>query len=125
MSETELAWAAGFFDGEGCSYMLKSTSSGTARRVYSAFRLAVAQVELQPLERFMRALGFGRINGPYQQKKASRRPHYQWCVSGMDAVSAIEAMWPYLSEPKRAQAQVNLELYKAQCDLPRKVNQYG
>lgn len=83
-TETELAWAAGFFDGEGWT-----TVSG--RYV----QIGVTQVEQQPLERFLKAVGWGSIS-------RSRRTA-AWRVSGEGAYRVIEALWPYLSDPKREQ----------------------
>ena len=59
----EIAWAAGFFDGEGCfSYIQK------ARYVC----LRIGQSELEPLERFREAVGLGKIYGPYSHTHKDR-----------------------------------------------------
>lgn len=60
-SETELAWAAGFFEGEGC------ISSARPRAVLR-IRAAVSQNGPHApaiLQRFVDAVGFGKVLGPY------------------------------------------------------------
>ena len=94
MSETELAWAAGFFDGEGCSHVARSTKPNVSPYV----RLAVAQKERGPLFRFQDAVGTGTINGPYGGGVS------YWSAGGrLQARAVMEKLWPYLSEPKRDQ----------------------
>ena len=62
--EQELAWAAGFWDGEGCtSFFMRR--SGPKRRRYRALLMQIYQSEQSTLERFRDAVGIGRFNGPY------------------------------------------------------------
>jgi hypothetical protein len=98
VSDTELAWAAGFFDGEG-SIMLK------AHRVrWREIVMSLTQAELTTLTRFRQAVGQGRIHGPYVYKQ--RKPHWRWTVEGSDRCGdVLEKLWPYLSGPKRQQAE--------------------
>jgi hypothetical protein len=100
----ELAWTAGFFDGEGSTY--NSTSpTGTA-----SVRLAVAQVDTRPLMRIRDAVGFGSVNGPYQRKNSPDQPIYYYSVTSFEHTQAFIAMlWKYLSAPKREQAIVALK----------------
>jgi hypothetical protein len=91
--ETDLAWAAGFFDGEGCTFIAR-------RKDLRLVRVAVSQKDLRPLERFQRAIGghgrvyLDRISGVSQ------------LVLDSDGVAraALRVLWPHLSEPKREQA---------------------
>jgi hypothetical protein len=95
MSQTELAWAAGFFDGEGNS-----------RATGATIQLSAVQTSLEPLERLQRALGGrGRI---VPRSIPNAKPHWlpQWiwkCWTREDTAAAIEAMWPYLCSIKRMQ----------------------
>ena len=52
----ELAWAAGFFDGEGCFCFSEAGQ-------YVC--VSITQTEREPLDRFERAVGLGKVNGPY------------------------------------------------------------
>jgi hypothetical protein len=93
VAETELAWAAGFFDGEGSTSLTKT-------RYLS---VSVNQKHLDPIERFHRALGgLGRV---YTVNTSARGIVYQWRASDRDGRPAIERLWPYLGEIKRAQAK--------------------
>jgi hypothetical protein len=79
----ELAWAAGFFDGEGCfSY------SEAGQYVC----ISITQSERHPLDRFCEAVGTGKVHGPYRQHQRdrwSKKPQYVFRSNGHDAVQAI------------------------------------
>ena len=93
-----LAWAAGFFDAEGCF-------SSTAR---VGICVSITQSDREPLERFRTAVGIGKIYGPYQANINDgyvRKPHYFFRAHGNERVQAILAMlWPWLGATKRQQA---------------------
>lgn len=93
----DLAWAAGFFDGEGTVLARQRTEK---RKELS---LSVSQSELTSLHRFHRAVGgIGKVRGPYQTK---HKPTYVFHAYGLPDVQAIIAMiWRWLGEPKRADA---------------------
>jgi hypothetical protein len=93
----EIAWAAGFFEGEG------------------SFSLAKHRDKLRPqvtmpqsgspalLERFWLAVGVGSITGPYNfaSQTLAKQPKWQYQAYGMKAASVMERLLPYLSGPKR------------------------
>jgi hypothetical protein len=88
----ELAWAAGFFDGEG-------TFSAPRRqdKKYCYLTLSVAQKDPRPLHRFVRAIGAANVTGPNKEGMH----HAQ--LTSTKAVLAAALLEPYLSEPKREQ----------------------
>ena len=102
---TEWAWAAGFFDGEGCiSYKRKG----------GLWRLVVQQNVREPLEVLERLFG-GTLYGPYTRQRSRNgvgewsNPYYVWRLNTQeDVVLALEAMYPYLTV-KREQAQTAVE----------------
>lgn len=102
MSDIELAWAAGFFDGEGT--VSQTTAKGTHKR-YLIVRLA--QTDRRPLERFAAAVGHGRVNGPYTHTKGEGRwsDFYTWQAGGSKAEMVLAKLDPFLSAPKREQAE--------------------
>src|SRR3990167_5406713 len=55
----EIAWAAGLFEGEGCISVHRSKG----RRPQP--KLNIAMTDLEPMERFAKALGVGNVTGPY------------------------------------------------------------
>ncbi len=96
INREELAWAAGFFDGEG--------HVGLASR---GLRASLTQCDPRPLHRFRAAvLGLGSISGPLRVKGHDNwSPRWTWCTQNFEGVQATVAMlWTFLSEPKRDQA---------------------
>lgn len=86
--QIELAWAAGFFDGEGStSFNLKDTRS---------LNMSISQVEYQPLRRFQ--LAIGDIGTIYWHNRIHILRLYN-----RNALVALQKLYPYLSEPKRNQ----------------------
>lgn len=99
INHIELAWAAGFFDGEGCV-------SGRGNRK-GLPQIAITQHESPDcLLRFKKAvLNRGRVYGPRWDKRG-RGPIYVYNASTFENAQFIVALlWKYLSEPKRECAQ--------------------
>ena len=95
----ELAWAAGFFDGEGT--VSQTSASGTRRR-YLLIR--IGHVDPRPLHRFAAAAG-GDVRGPYQQRGGEGRwsDYYVWQRAGAKAQETLDRLIPYLSPAKLEQ----------------------
>lgn len=107
INREELAWAGGFFSGEG--------TSGT-RKVNTKWRAIVTsihQCHRPNLERFSKAIGnLGFIQGPEKAPSrtvAGRKPIYKWYSGNFEHCQAVIAMlWPWLSQEKRDQATNSL-----------------
>ena len=84
MTDTDLAWAAGFIDGEGCITILVDRGRHTAA-------ITVGQVNRRPLDRLQEILG-GSV-GPCKDDKGG---HFQWRVYAEKAAVAAEKLLPYL-----------------------------
>ena len=99
-SHTELAWAAGFFDGEGSMSLIKQGG-------HRYPRLHLEQVDREVLDRFNNAIGnLGIVFGPYTRKDAPahHKPHFKFAVQSWVKVQAtIALIWSYLSSVKREQ----------------------
>ncbi len=109
--ETELAWAAGFFDGEGCtSLAYKKTRKNQNPRL----QIHIAQNTIEQLERFTAAVNGGVIYGPYKEKRnPNRSSFYQYTATGYNAVESIlSKIWPYLCSDKKKQAAEMIRTYK-------------
>lgn len=107
----DLAWAAGFLDGEGSVRIRRTWSKSTARRVYSV-SLSAVQVEREPLERLV-TLFKGTIN-PKQQvniRRANSSPYWAWMITGQRAVESLKGMLPYLTV-KRDRALLAIEFHR-------------
>jgi hypothetical protein len=88
---TELAWAAGFLEGEGCF------SITLALGRYLKFFVSAGQVEPAPLYRLHSSFG-GHVN--YTERKAdpTRRGFYQWRLEGGIALREfLPVLIPYMT----------------------------
>lgn len=112
----ELAWAAGFYDGEGSTcittYLPKNQKSQA-----NVIMVAIGQIHREVLDRFQAAVGgLGVVNGPYLPPSRGKRdkPQYRYRASGLERVETIiRLLWPYLGSVKRDQAETALETIRA------------
>lgn len=97
----ELAWAAGFWDGEGCSGNWSFGIKGYPERKPQRVCRAILGQKTSPLlTRFKEAVGFGKVYGPY----LSSRNQMRWQVQSFEHVQAVAAiLWSWLGESKRSQ----------------------
>lgn len=89
MTDVELAWAAGFIDGEGCITTRVRRKKRTTRS-YDLL-LTVGQVNPEPLRRLEAMFGGSTTIRPTQ-----RRPLHVWRVANNRAAEALRAMRPFL-----------------------------
>lgn len=96
MTEMErLAWAAGFWEGEG--------SVGFYPPKFARF--VASQVHRQPLERFREVMGFGVITQE-RRAKGNWQAIWRYTVQNRPQVEmAVTRLWPWLSDRRRAQVQ--------------------
>lgn len=94
---SEIAWAAGFFEGEG-------TISGYPRRDRPSRVVQLAAYESADhggphlLERFRRVMGGGSVVGPYRGRL------FHWTTKRVDVVASVTvALWADLSTERRSQ----------------------
>ena len=104
MSEqTQYAWAAGFFDGEGC-VSLHSQDRWTCARII------MAQKDIRPLEHFRSIFQLTeKISHDTRKHKTGVKVYYRLVVSGRSAADVLTKMLPYLTL-KRDVAEVALDL---------------
>lgn len=96
MSGEEIAWAAGFLEGEGWFAFRGSRGS----KPTAEMRVGAAQVNREPLERLQSMYG-GKIYGRTQvtQDGANRRPWFGWELNDRSAVLRLtEDIRPWLSQ---------------------------
>jgi hypothetical protein len=105
LSREELAWAAGFVDGEG-HFGFHPTN---VKKISGTAVLDANQIDRRVLDRLRRYLGMGHINGPYKYRK-NDSPIYTFRIYGFEHVQAAVAMlWPWLGEVKKLQAKTALQ----------------
>ncbi len=101
--KVDLAWAAGFYDGEGHCHWHHKERKG---RQYGYIGISIAQVEKQPLEKFLGIVQVGKIYGPYGgRSKNNPTPYYVYCTNSEKAEIVLDLLSPYLCYPKKKQAQ--------------------
>jgi hypothetical protein len=109
-NETELAWAAGFFDGEGCTTIIKRKKEAHHNERWYIC-VSVGQSEPTTLQRFCDAVGVGSVQGPWERTPSTkkdgspspRKPNWEFRVVTSKAQEAMDKLWPYLSNIKREQ----------------------
>jgi len=104
--DSRIAWAAGFFDGEGCVCIWRKFNKG---KLYYAMKLDVFQVEKAPLDVF--ALIFGgsvRARPRPPSMKTNSRDGWVWSQSGESAAETLKLMIPHMI-CKKAQAEIAVE----------------
>jgi len=116
--EHELAWAAGFYGGDGTTSAGLNIAGGPGYRTLKAgIPQAAFEGGVPPvLTRFHAAVGgAGAVRGPYVLKNPwSRLPQFVWSISGIRGVELIlELIWPWLDEAKRDQARVAIRAARA------------
>jgi len=115
--QLELAWAAGFLDAEGCFGLAKGNKRVRGTQWYriraSATQHGQPAVIPDVLHRLQRALrGIGRI------ERHGDEDDFKWLVEGdTDVQIVFEAVSPFLSEVKTAQAERALQAFRAQTRL--------
>lgn len=113
LNQTEIAWAAGFFDGEGSTsyYRLRIKGRNRDGRVIRV-QICQAHFNREVLDRFHQAVGgIGKVVGPY--RAGSSGYHWQYRADIFSQAQAVVAiLWKYLSAEKRRQAKEALLLYR-------------
>lgn len=110
MCATELAWAAGLFDGEGWI---------SVNEKQKALEIGIGQKGRTVLERFKAAVGVGSV---YEESSDFRTFHSYRVTGAKNQLRVLELIWPYLSEPKRDQARrAHLKLGEIREGLQRQV----
>lgn len=100
-SEIDRAWAAGFFDGEGCVNIRSS------RERYFNLTIIVAQKVEAPLVRFAEIVGSAAKIGTTRR---FNRNYFRLTLCGSEAATALEMMLPHLTVKRDvAEAGVSLQ----------------
>jgi hypothetical protein len=106
LRESDVAWAAGFIDGEGCLHGRTYKQRGAAGLSYQ-MTLSVNNVDPAPLRKLQSLFG-GSVNGPCYPK-GNRKPVYAWRI-GMRKLSAVLPLLLPFPTVKKRQAEIALSL---------------
>lgn len=108
-SAHNLAWCAGFFDGEGFVTIQKRKSTVNGRTYESFYlRIGVNHVAIEPLEELKKLLG-GTIRKQLGTPIGNRKLRHSWQMSCVQAKEALTKMMPYFRN-KQQVAELGIEL---------------
>lgn len=108
---SDIAWAAGLFEGEGCVTLHKSSRIGKHGQEYFYPWLAMKMTDEDVIRRFAAVLG-GSVTGPCKQKNPNHKPYWNWKLTKIEEVQAtLRSLWPYLGGRRRAKAAEVLAMY--------------
>jgi hypothetical protein len=105
LDQEELAWAGGFFSGEGSTYFRRNKRRNG--KSYGGPAIEITQCgSAETLIRFNAAVGnLLTLYGPYYNRANTNRPYWQLSIGAFEKVQAVLAMiWPWLSTIKQEQA---------------------
>jgi hypothetical protein len=116
--EIQLAWAAGFFDGEGTVAADKDPHTGRYRAINMEIPQSSAEGIPDVLLRFCQIVGVGNILGPYEPRSPwSRLPQYRWRSGAREDVEMVATLLsPWLGPVKRTQFETAIRLRRTGND---------
>ena len=104
LSEKDLAYYAGFFDGEGSICIVKKTKGQYVLEV------TVTNTYYWILESY--ALAFGGSVGTHRTREFGRKPCWRWAAAANIAHRFLSLVLPYL-EVKKYQAEIAIQFQEA------------
>lgn len=118
-ADTDWAWLAGFFDGEGHSSCRDRTGNSHLEKYRSprTIVMAISQHDNDVLYRVHRITGRGKIYSitktrPERSTLTGQYQSYSWRTGRRaDLIFIGEHMWPYLGIVKKTQLAITLDLH--------------
>lgn len=106
---TDIAWAAGLFEGEGTI---------VAGRKPQYIRLALGMTDRDVVERFASILGGAAQSWyPPRVQSSGRKRMWYWIATGQRAANVIRLLMPYLGERRSSRAAVALNDFERHREL--------
>ena len=91
VSTVQLAWVAGFLEGEGCFSLAGKTPTCSAN-----------QVQQEPLLRLSQIFG-GRLT--LVPRRGRAQPIWSWRIVGQRAVEVMLTLWTFMSPKRRSEIE--------------------
>lgn len=119
----ELAWCAGFFDGEGFITIQKRKSKVNGKLYEGHYlRIGINHVAIEPLEFMQKILG-GTIRKQNPDKViGNRHQRHSWQMSTNDAAEALKKLMPFLKN-KNLVASIALDFQSTISTNKKQVTQ--
>lgn len=110
----ELAWCAGFFDGEGYISIVERNQHYKDKIYIGHYlRIGINHVSPQPLEEMKRVVGGTFVYDKNSEKPGKdgckRKPRYKWLATTREAGNILVQLMPYLKNKNKA-AELALDL---------------
>ena len=106
--DADLAWAAGFIDGEGCIAVCRQLPTKGRESPSHRLEVNVANTDHDTILRLKRIFGVGAVHG---RKRGNYLKVWNFCVTGSDAKKVLDLVTPYLFT-KRKEAQLAEDFYE-------------
>ena len=115
--ETDIAWCAGFFDGEGCARCSWSRPNERTGRISPILSVSVPQAasNVEVLEFFQSVVEMGKIRGPYPMPNG--KPQYVLSFKTREIPRLFEVLKPYLRAQKTADFKRAIHRYENHDEL--------
>src|SRR4051812_22686949 len=109
MTESEIAWAAGLFEGEGNIQFWRHPKG------HAQIRLSLTSTDEDVVERFHAIVECGSTRGPYRRKnKPSYKPYWVWSVQAFAELERVATLFePWLGARRRQSLQEAIEQWHA------------
>lgn len=100
INDTDIAWCAGFFDGEGCVKYYRQYPNENTGHVSAVISCSIAQKSdnIETLQFFQSIIPFGSIKGPYAMPNG--KPQHRLVFSVDEVETLFEILKPYLKSEK-------------------------
>ena len=121
MSDTNIAYIAGLFDGEGCvsykQYMRKSPHNKKAYPTWS-IRMEIAMTDKSILKWVHEVLGVGTVNPKRYKTKytVGWKKQWRWRCQHREAYYVARLLWPY-AHVKLDKIQKIIDHYSSQLQI--------
>lgn len=96
-TETEIAWAAGLFEGEGCI-----TISHNSKTAYDQPRLKLSMVDVDVVERFAAIVGVGNLCDQRFKNPKFQKQRCWYAGARKDVTRVLNMLRPYFGDRRRA-----------------------
>ena len=113
LSDTDIAYMAGIFDGEGWVGINTSKPHGKHKSPRYSLYMGVANTYIPVLEMFAEEFG-----GHIKLASGKNKPCYSWRTTSHKAAHVLKVLMPYL-RIKKDQALVAIEYVEKHCDSDR------
>lgn len=105
--DTEIAWCAGFIDGEGCIYIQPCTPHGRSKETTYILSLNITNVDYDTINRIKSMWGIGRI-GKKVRYSENHSSTFYFIASANQALYILKSVLPYLVT-KRKEAEIAIK----------------